>query len=462
MQQQQRTGSSSRAAPNVGGGGVGWGSLLNKAVANLESSLDRVLENQPQAKGDAETPRDGAASDKRAAAAPSGSPGGGLPSAASSQRLQERLAAAMAAKNNSRTGSPVSHIVSPLEQQQPETMQQDEEKKSEESVRVEEATPPEEQRRHELEFVEARRVEEATEAASRISELESKVAMLVELAKEKSDTEGDDRDRKIALLLEEGEKLSMIEMKHLSTIKKLRAQKTVDDKAQVEAVKRTERIEKESIDLRIQLRKSQDIEKLQGERIRGYAQMEATLSALRLEKIQSESTLKVLREELMEAKTKIEVLTEASRTFSKQQDQANKLREELQMAESTAAINAQRAASDIKNLNSTMQQERSKTRVHIADLENEVQNLESKVELFRARAEEASVGESSHSQAKLLRQIELLQNQHAHALQNWEKIETTLIRKNDEVDGRYNEMKEMHARLRIQIEQSVGNSRNCM
>ncbi len=53
--------------------------------------------------------------------------------------------------------------------------------------------------------------------------------------------------------------------------------------------------------------------------------------------------------------------------------------------------------------------------------------LESRLEAFRARAEEASSGGSGDVQAKLLRQIETLQNQYAIASENWQGIEGSLL-----------------------------------
>ncbi len=53
--------------------------------------------------------------------------------------------------------------------------------------------------------------------------------------------------------------------------------------------------------------------------------------------------------------------------------------------------------------------------------------LGSRLEAFRARAEEASTGSSGDVQANLLRQIETLQNQYAIASENWQGIEGSLL-----------------------------------
>ena len=46
--------------------------------------------------------------------------------------------------------------------------------------------------------------------------------------------------------------------------------------------------------------------------------------------------------------------------------------------------------------------------------------------MLRARAEESSTSATSSAQAKLLRQVEMLQTQHTIASQNWQRIEDSL------------------------------------
>jgi TATA element modulatory factor len=52
--------------------------------------------------------------------------------------------------------------------------------------------------------------------------------------------------------------------------------------------------------------------------------------------------------------------------------------------------------------------------------------LESKLEVLRSRVEESSTSANSSAQAKLLRQIDMLQTQHTIASQNWQRIEGSL------------------------------------
>ena len=51
--------------------------------------------------------------------------------------------------------------------------------------------------------------------------------------------------------------------------------------------------------------------------------------------------------------------------------------------------------------------------------------------MLRSREEESSTSAISSAQAKLLRQIEMLQTQHTIANQNWQRIEGSLQHRNE-------------------------------
>lgn len=48
------------------------------------------------------------------------------------------------------------------------------------------------------------------------------------------------------------------------------------------------------------------------------------------------------------------------------------------------------------------------------------------MEVLRSRVEESSTSANSSAQAKMMRQIEMLQTQHTIASQNWQRIEGSL------------------------------------
>jgi hypothetical protein len=56
------------------------------------------------------------------------------------------------------------------------------------------------------------------------------------------------------------------------------------------------------------------------------------------------------------------------------------------------------------------------------------------LEVLRSRAEESSTSTNSSAQAKLLRQIEMLQTQHSIASQNWQRIEGSLQHRSESLE----------------------------
>lgn len=60
--------------------------------------------------------------------------------------------------------------------------------------------------------------------------------------------------------------------------------------------------------------------------------------------------------------------------------------------------------------------------------------------MLRSREEESSTSATSTAQAKLLRQIEMLQTQHTIASQNWQRIEGSLQHRNDSLEKEKNDL----------------------
>ena len=62
------------------------------------------------------------------------------------------------------------------------------------------------------------------------------------------------------------------------------------------------------------------------------------------------------------------------------------------------------------------------------------------MEVLRSREEESSTSATSSAQAKLLRQIEMLQTQHTIASQNWQRIEGSLQHRNENLEKEKNDL----------------------
>lgn len=81
--------------------------------------------------------------------------------------------------------------------------------------------------------------------------------------------------------------------------------------------------------------------------------------------------------------------------------------------------------------------------------------MESRLEAFRARVEEASAGTSGDVHAKLLRQIETLQNQYAVASENWQGIEGALLTRITALERERDEIARKESDIRRKAREAV-------
>ncbi|KAF3199141.1 hypothetical protein TWF106_008543 [Orbilia oligospora] len=322
------------------------------------------------------------------------------------------------------------------------------------TLTVEELEATISQLREDLTTCESRRAEEASAASERIDSLEEKLKYLakesVEEARKRIQTGGSSalekelakRDERIALLLEEGERLSKIELKHMNNIKRLRAKAQEDEKTAAEAKRKQEKAEKEASDLKEKTRKAVEAEKRANERLRTMNRLEVDNETLKRERdiLQiSTSDLKlqlakaVARADDAESKVQTEAL-EAERKLTAD------LREKLEKAQNDATADKERSKSEIWTLQSKLERDGDRAKAVELELKNEVSMLETKLEIMRARAEEASTGTSGHTHAKLLRQIETLQSQYAVASENWQGIEASLMTRLTNVEKERDEL----------------------
>lgn len=311
---------------------------------------------------------------------------------------------------------------------------------------------------------ETQRQEEMHVYLERIDALQAKLTYLaketVAAAKEANASAGPgspekqlaEKDQKIALLMEEGEKLSKTEMKHLQTIKKLRAKATEDEKAHAELKKKLDRAEKSESALKSKLRKAEVGERQANEKVKQVAAIEKQVEELRVDRENAAELVRNLTTQLKDARE------EAARAENEAASKASEvdkgkiadLENELEDAQIEKKLAEDRAVAEIKKTKEEVQRQSERFNVRELELKNEISGLESRLEAVRARAEEASAssggGGDGESSVKLLRQVETLQQQYALAKGNWETIEgslnarvATLEKERDEASRRESE-----------------------
>jgi hypothetical protein len=81
-----------------------------------------------------------------------------------------------------------------------------------------------------------------------------------------------------------GEKLAKIELNLMTTIKSLRQKQKEDERSTNAATSRAEKAERQAIELKVQIKKANEIEKKNTERLKGMYRIEAANEVLRREK----------------------------------------------------------------------------------------------------------------------------------------------------------------------------------
>ncbi|ANB12901.1 Sgm1p [Sugiyamaella lignohabitans] len=255
--------------------------------------------------------------------------------------------------------------------------------------------------------------------------------------KEKSSSSGiaktlAEKEEYIALILEEAQMLSKQELKHMNTIKKLRAKDRDFDKTLDTVNKRAEKAERELADTKAKLKKSQETERRQSDNIRAYSKMDSELASLRRDK--ESATAKISQLEKTIEQLTIENDANASRAKEEALNSANAKLEKLQaeLDETTDHLNHQldRRNGEIEALKVQVQREIENANRRESTLKDEIKSLEARVEHYRALSEDASTDSSKDViHTNLLRQIEVLQSQHSVANESWHEIEASLLGK---------------------------------
>ncbi|KAK9386339.1 TATA element modulatory factor 1 TATA binding-domain-containing protein [Lipomyces mesembrius] len=316
----------------------------------------------------------------------------------------------------------------------------------------------------------AQKQEDLHSSLNRITILEEKVKYLsnelLDYTQKKGnqnhiDTRLAEKDEKIALLLLEGETLSKNELKHMTTIKRLRSAERETERQAQEAKRRQERAEKEAADLRERLRKANEIERMQSERIKILAKSDSEVDILKRERDTLKGTISDLRDELANANILADDAVQRAQTeaLEKEKKRAESLAQQLEALKAEHALEQERFTHEKFNLQSKLSREmdRSKAREH--ELRDEISSLEHKLEMLRIQTEELSTGATGDTQAKMLRQVETLQSQYAIATQNWHGIEASLHSRIASLEKEHGEGAKREATLRKKLQAETARAR---
>jgi hypothetical protein len=325
------------------------------------------------------------------------------------------------------------------------------------------------QMQSDYETAELQRQEEVHGYIERIDALQSKLQYLAKESAETARKAGAsapsgslekklaEKEEQIALLMEEGQKLSKKELTHLSTLKKLRAKMAEDSKELAEAKRKQEKAEKDALVATEKWKKAEASEKRLNDKLKLIPQLQKNIESLKSEKDAKDSTIIELKKQLeeaisgnKEAETKV-----AHEALEVEKKRVAELEDDLANIRIEKSLVNDRAQAQIKELREKMDKIAEQARMTELEMKTEQQMLESKLEVMRARAEEVSSGATGDAQAKLLRQIETLQTQYAVASENWQGIEASLIARATSLEKERDEATRREADIRRKAREVV-------
>ncbi|KAI1133503.1 hypothetical protein F5Y10DRAFT_180 [Nemania abortiva] len=291
-----------------------------------------------------------------------------------------------------------------------------------------------------LEETQSQHQEELNSYTERVDALQTKLQYLAKEASENAraaatsapagsiDKKLAEKDDQIAQLMLEGQKLSSMEQKHRSIIKRLRAQLVANEKELNEQKIWHQKAERELNDLRRRVDESNDLEKANEETHGLLSQSKREIDRLKVENEAKDRSIADLKNQLQEEAEKAKTLAVKTDEYQREagQKRVKELEDAVAALELEKGLAVDRGKLQVAEAREKAERASERARVIELELKGEVQILESKLEALRARAEEATSGAVGDAQVKLLRQIETLQTQYSVASENWQGIEASL------------------------------------
>ena len=181
------------------------------------------------------------------------------------------------------------------------------------------------------------------------------------------------KEEKIALLMEEGEKLTQTELRYLNTIKKLRSKTTEDEKKLADAMRKLEKLERLARESQGNAQRADAAEARAVEKLGNLPAIEQELEFLRLEHGHDISTIEHLQSRISEATAMVEAANrraqadslEAERTLTAAlHDHASNAKIELELSD-------ERRRAEVRDLEERLAREKERARVAEMEMRGE-------------------------------------------------------------------------------------------
>jgi TATA element modulatory factor len=252
-----------------------------------------------------------------------------------------------------------------------------------------------------------------------------------------------EKDKKIALLMEEGQTLSKNEMKHLAIIKTLRSQAASTAREQSVLKGRTDAAEKGLATMEQRAIRAE-------RKLQSVSVEDRELEAIKRERNALSNTIAEMKAGLARMTARAEaaerqVQTDDSERLRKQNQE---LRDDMTSYRLERELAEEKLRQEIGDLTASIAREKERFNAMETEMLGEQAALEAKLESLRSRAEENSSTTQGDAQAKLLRQIETLQTQYSVASENWQRIEGSLLSRITTIESERDEAVKREADLR--------------
>ncbi|ORY75435.1 TATA element modulatory factor 1 TATA binding-domain-containing protein [Protomyces lactucae-debilis] len=319
----------------------------------------------------------------------------------------------------------------------------------------------------ELQANEARRVQEVTQAAERISALEAKLRYYTaeELQTSRSVLSAGDtsamqrklaeREEKIALLVQEGDLLAKREGQHQETIRKLRARMQELEKLIAVSLKAVEKAEGDVAKWKQEHKTIGEVSKRQADKIRQLSALETEADALRKLKTAHVSQIGELKRQLADEHALNVANASLAQQLQAEKSKTDALQKRVGVLLTEAKEQADEQDAELAALQAKYDRLDERIKQVESERKSEVFRLESQVESLLAQVEESSAGVAEHAQTKLLRQMENLQTQHSIAVQNWSRIEESLLARVAAAEGERDRLEEAEAALKTRLREQA-------
>ncbi|KAG4304290.1 hypothetical protein PORY_002265 [Pneumocystis oryctolagi] len=241
----------------------------------------------------------------------------------------------------------------------------------------------------------------------------------------------DEKNKKISILFEEGEKLSKKELKHISIIKNLRSNIKENENKITEMENKMKKMLLEIGELKEKLKCSSDNNKRLSDRLNSMTKLEIEYNSIKKERNQFEIEKNNLLKSVEDMK-KNENKAEHSQYFQEleiEKAKSQSLSEALNTANANMTLLEEKSKLEIDTLRFHLQDEKNRFLDKEKKYTEEIFALEVKIEALRNNLEEAFCSVDSDAYVKLLKENEALQVQHLVVSQRWKEKEDDLCTK---------------------------------